>query len=1403
MKHINTFLRKPATLLALILFLGAAMPANAQTLTPIVPFTQRTAAGTPNTKVYNIKGDFQMIGNKNLTADTYSATGSNDVDMVYVDIDGDAATLNSSSAELVYSTENGAIPECTNIIYAGLYWLGRAHNANSGLNPNSPNTWTETNNRNNNSSFNGYTLTISSTGNNPQTATYIFTPATGNPVIFKLTTNDNEQITGLTVQTGINGTPANLTSTRTDYNSEWWNENYVQATLNTPYTVNTGTTSILVNNLRASTSNNTIDGTFFANVTIPAKTLDKSVVKLKYGTGAYTTVSAQDDAFTKNIYYPTAADGYMYSAYAEVTDFVKGKGQGVYTVADIALNEGTGDGTGLFGGWALVVVYENPKMTLRDVTIFDGHAHINDLYVEGTGAERMTYGTLPVSGFNTVQEGDVNMKIGIVAGEGDIGVGGGTLNANGTTSGNVDNFSILDANTTTETYRPLSTATNPVTNFFTSGIQTTGTRNPSDTNNYGIDIVNVIVPPEYLKNEQTSTTFRYGTNQDTYIIPVIAMAVDAYIPDLRPFISGSVGDEPIGGTTPIKVDPGADIVYKLEISNPPTSGNEAINNLVISIDVPYTTSFVSATAVINGAASPGTVSHTDNLITWNVGNIPLQAAGAPPYATLTYILKVTEDPTILCNPNCTPKVILVGSASGTGAESGSDFSNLRFIQGYDTSGQCENAPITTPLTIDINTDNLPEDYCNAAGGGNISFTYCDLSTTAGNPINFPALQARFPAGVRFWSAYETEAGTNFVKPTEGATEYIGADIDVPSGQTEVMMTYYAIPPGTTTCYWIVTIKVEKCNFWMGTNSNVWDLGTNWTQGIPGSGTIKNDVTFATVSNYGIAAVNDLIVDDAVTGMKTINNLTNNSDKALIIPVEKTLVIKEKATTSGPDRLIIKSEKEKANGALIFEKPNQNEGVQATVEFASKSKPASGTWPRAWQYFGTPVTGKKLNELFPTNIQGSIYGGNPAANTIVRRYDESLNLLSSYQEKWADMDPAETVLAYRGYEITQPQSAFDNATAPYRFRGPLVTANSNVSLPISPDGIYARGSFILANPYAAPIFYDNIVDGDFENLQKVFYIFNTGSRQDWLDQNGETELGELPGTYTSIPVYSGQTMGKTQIPSMQGFLVAANDLTGSTPVFKFRYATVYRPTGNTTPNEPMLVQRAGGSSNAKGKPMRETWPLITMDVIGQNSSDRLYLITADEASKGYDDGWDGYKFIAPDLAQLYAFDSDGNRLQVNSDNNLNGTYIGFTSGGETSYKLRFTFSKVEEAYSDVFLEDLATGVTHTLKDGLTLTFTPSSGTAEKRFKLTAKPGKKKPGDTNSKFLKIHTANNLITLDNSTEENGLLKVYDLVGSNVFESVFIPGANDFTLSLNKGSYIIEAKTASERSVVKSILK
>ena len=74
-----------------------------------VPFTQRTSSYTPTKTVYNVKGDFTMIGNTNLTLQNYGATTNNNNNtMVYVDVDGNSITglggsptFNSSSADLI------------------------------------------------------------------------------------------------------------------------------------------------------------------------------------------------------------------------------------------------------------------------------------------------------------------------------------------------------------------------------------------------------------------------------------------------------------------------------------------------------------------------------------------------------------------------------------------------------------------------------------------------------------------------------------------------------------------------------------------------------------------------------------------------------------------------------------------------------------------------------------------------------------------------------------------------------------------------------------------------------------------------------------------------------------------------------------------------------------------------------------------------------------------------------------------------------------------------------------------------------------------------------------------------------------------------------------------------------
>ena len=382
-----------------------------------VNFAPRSANANPSTNIYSIKGDFTIIGNTNLSLSNYDVHELNSNNsMIYVDVDGNPTTFNSSSANLTFSDENGAISACSKIVFAGLYWTGRASNG-----ANSPDTFD---------------------------------------------------------------------------------------------VIKNGQT----------------------------KTFNKRKVQLK---GPSASTYTEITAGTNDIYYPQTNDGYMYSAYAEITDYVRTNGVGEYTVADMALVEGNGGGTGYYGGWGIVVVYENSKMKWRDITVFDGHA-----YVQGSTSVSHQ---IPISGFNAVQSGPVNIKLGVMAGEGDRGISG-------------DYFNILKSSD--NSWLALNHSDNATNNFFNSSIQTGGNlRNPNLVNNTGLDISMFNIPNPnntVIANNQTSTTLQYGSTQDTYVIFMAAMAVDAYIPDPEGLMS-LVTMNGVPASTATSVTPGQEIEYSIKI----------------------------------------------------------------------------------------------------------------------------------------------------------------------------------------------------------------------------------------------------------------------------------------------------------------------------------------------------------------------------------------------------------------------------------------------------------------------------------------------------------------------------------------------------------------------------------------------------------------------------------------------------------------------------------------------------------------------------------------------------------------------------------------------------------------------------------------------------------------------
>ena len=531
-----------------------------------VPYQVRTSQYSPSKKVYSINGDFTFIGNTNLTLVNYEVGANNNNSMMrFIDVDNDPSTWNSSSADLTYSTENGATASCTNIVFAGLYWTGKSAADNS--------------------------------------------------------TNSSNEFS-MTKMIG----------------GHW-----------------------------------------------VTKDFSKRKILLKGpNSNTYSQFIAREDA----IYYPNNSDAFIYSAYTEVTDYVRQNGVGSYMAADIALAEGNGGGTGYSGGWGLVVVYENAQMKHRDISLFDGHAFV-------LNSNNNSY-NLEVDGFHSVQTGNVGVKLGIMASEGDVGLDG-------------DYFQIQKNSDLS--FIKLQHSQNTIDNFFNSTINNGNTnRNPNLINNTGIDIALFDVPNtdnSIIGNNTTTANFKYGTNADTYAIFAIALAIDSYTPEVEDVITiTQINQLPV--VAPFMALPGQEMKLKVAVKN---SESEAINDYKITIPMPYNATYIAESAVGNllydaPQLFPNAVYFNPTLgahgsIVWDYGNLPLPENPDTVLATLNFTLKATEDCTILKQMSCANTIFIAGFSEGVGAVSGIEMHEYPFILGYGTSGNCNGNPIKGPITIAV------------------------------------------------------------------------------------------------------------------------------------------------------------------------------------------------------------------------------------------------------------------------------------------------------------------------------------------------------------------------------------------------------------------------------------------------------------------------------------------------------------------------------------------------------------------------------------------------------------------------------------------------------------------------------------------------------------------------------
>jgi gliding motility-associated-like protein/uncharacterized repeat protein (TIGR01451 family) len=271
-----------------------------------------------------------------------------------------------------------------------------------------------------------------------------------------------------------------------------------------------------------------------------------------------------------------------YCCYADVTDWVAANPINArYTVANVVSRQASS----CWGGWVLVIVYEDALAPMRNLTLFDGLAMIT-----GSGGGNNSAVDVPISGFLTPPIGPVDLQLGVVAFDGDRGEDGDQLGFNGT--GNVEY---------------ISDATHDVNNAFNSTHSTDGTinpwRQPAFNNTLGHD-ANVFVPDnsnfEFLPNNATDASIRVTTGGESITVQVITSVIDVYEPDLR----ATVFIEDLNGGM---AEPGDILEYTVAGKN---LGSDAASGVYITETLDLRTDFVSGS--LEWISGPLTGPMTDN-----------------------------------------------------------------------------------------------------------------------------------------------------------------------------------------------------------------------------------------------------------------------------------------------------------------------------------------------------------------------------------------------------------------------------------------------------------------------------------------------------------------------------------------------------------------------------------------------------------------------------------------------------------------------------------------------------------------------------------------------------------------------------------------------------------------------
>jgi len=367
---------------------------------------------------------------------------------------------------------------------------------------------------------------------------------------------------------------------------------------------------------------------------------------------------------------------------------------------------------------------------------------------------------------------------------------------------------------------------------------------------------------------------------------------------------------------------------------------------------------------------------------------------------------------------------------------------------------------------------------------------------------------------------------------------------------------------------------------------------------------------------------------------------------------------------------------------------------------------------------------------------------------MRKYEEQ-----EPTQQWVNITGADVLTPFVGYSTFIP-AATGNQTVNYV--GTLNDGSySNSGLTFDANSTPGYDGYnLLGNPYASRI---NLEGGvTLSNVDNAIYFWNPS-----INNYSYWVIGG-----------AGVNGASANVPVGQGFFVKVSTPgTGTFAISNTVRTNAVQPFYKSSINNMILLKVEGGIY-----------------------SDETMVRFEEQASSQFDSRYDAYKLKASEVNHLYTKSADGYELAINtlpSAGEFNVIPVYMEVAENNTYVITASMLESITIGSQVWIEDLKTGITQNLTQNPSLEFEASVGDDTERFRL--KVSSLAVPELSVNALKVWFDGENIRIENHESRDGLIIIRNMAGQEIASFTQVKGSSgSYKVACAPGLYLVSVETS-----------